>query len=243
MQVVVATHSVNLIDKVSLQSLRHFRLDGQRTKVDLPSDYVGDDETAFVGDLASGLGLRNSVLLSEKCFFVVEGPTEERALPILFKKITGETLVGAGITLVNTGGAGSVRRLVEVLIQQLKRSVIVLVDEDARRRPGRINGEWCAEMQLTEGTNVFFVGAKEFEDAFDDEVWLRVANERYSLNDGHALQLSELTDARYDEHGMGQALENLFSRRIHERVSKPQIGEALAITITDDLVATRKAVH
>ena len=243
-QVVVATHSVNLIDKVTLQSLRHFRLDGQSTIVDLPSDYVGDDESAFVGDLASGLGLRNSVLLSEKCFFVVEGPTEERALPILFKKITGETLVGAGITLLNTGGAGSVRKLVEVLIQQLKRSVVVLVDEDARRRPGRINAEWCAEMQLTEGANVFFVGSKEFEDAFDDEVWLRVAKERFSLNDGNAWQLSELTGARYVEHGMGQALENLFSRRTQDRVSKPQIGEALAFTVTDDEIpeVIRKAV-
>ena len=166
MQVVVATHSVNLIDTVTLQSLRHFRLEGPRTRVDIPSDYGDGDESAFVDDLASGLGMRNSVLLSEKCFLVVEGPTEERALLILFKEVTGETLAGAGITLVNTDGAGSVRRLVEVLISKLKRSVVVLVDEDARHSPGRINEEWLSEMQLTEGTNGFFTGTKEFEDAF-----------------------------------------------------------------------------
>ena len=233
-QVVVATHSVNLIDTVTLQSLRHFRLEGRWTRVDIPSDYGGSDESAFIGDLVSGLGMRNSVLLSERCFLVVEGQTEERALLILFKKITGETLAGAGITLVNTGGAGSVRRLVEVLIQQLKRSVVVLVDEDARGNPGRINEEWLSEMQLSEGRNGFFTGTKEFEDAFEDQVWLHVAKERFPLNDGTAWQLSDFAEARAGEYGMGQALENLFSRRLRVRVSKPQIGEALARTVTDD---------
>ena len=242
-QVLVATHSVNLIDTVSLKSLRHFRLEDERTRVYIPSEYSGD-ESEFVGGLAAGLGMRNSVLLSERCFLVVEGPTEERALPIIFKKITSETLAGAGITLVNTGGAGSVRRLVEVLIMQLKRSVVVLIDEDARRRPGWINEEWLSKMQLSEGTNGFFTGTKEFEDAFDDEVWLRVANERFPLNDDAEWELSDFADARGSEQGMGQALENLFSRRLHNRVSKPQIGEVLALTVTDEEIpeAIRKAV-
>ena len=233
-QVVVATHSVNLIDTVALQSLRHFRLEDQQTRVDIPPDYGLGDESAFVGDLVSGLGMRNSVLLSEKCFLIVEGPTEERALLILFQKITGETLVGAGITLVNTGGAGSVRRVVEVLITQLERSVVVLVDEDARRTPGRINEEWLSSMQLAEGKSGFFAGTKEFEDAFDDEVWLRVAKEQFPLTDGTQWELSELADARAAEHGMGQAIENLFSRRLRTRVSKPEIGEALARTVSDE---------
>lgn len=243
-QVVVATHSVNLIDTVTLQSLRHFRLQNQQTRVDNPSDYADGEEATFIDDLVSGLGMRNSVLLSEKCFVVVEGPTEERALPILFKKMTGETLPGAGITLVNTDGVGSVRRLVEVLIRQLNRSVVVLVDGDARHSPGRINDAWLSEMQLTEGTSGFFVGAKEFEDAFEDEVWLRVAKEWFQIDDGSSWQLSDFSYARADEHGMGQALENLFSRRLRSRVSKPQIGEALARTVTDDEIpeVIRKAV-
>ena len=231
-QVVVATHSVNLIDTVALQSIRHFRLDGQRTIADLSPDYGGNDESAFIDDLVFGLGLRNSVLLSEKCFLIVEGSTEECALPILFKKITGETLASAGVTLVNTGGAGSVRRVVEVLIQQLKRSVVVLVDEDAKHSPGRLDSKWFSDMGLTEGTNVFFVGTKEFEDAFNDEIWLRVAKEQFPLDAGPAWELGEFASARAGGHGMGQALENLFSERVHGRVTKPQVGEALARTVT-----------
>ena len=233
-QVVVATHSVNLIDTVRLHSLRHFRLEAQRTRVDIPSNYRTGGEAAFFGDLASGLGMRNSVLLSERCFLVVEGPTEQRALLILFEKITGETLAGAGIVLINTDGAGSVRRLVEVLIEQLNRSVIVLVDEDARRSPGRINEDWLSYMQLVEGTSGFFAGTKEFEDAFADEVWLRVAKECFPLDDGTDWKRIDLADARSCEDGMGHALETLFSRRLQRHVSKPELGEALARTVTGD---------
>ncbi len=233
-QVAVATHSINLIDKVPIQSLRHFRLEDQRTVVEIPSDYGRDGDSAFVDDLASGLGLRNSVLLSERCFFIVEGSTEERAIPILFKNIAGGTLASEGVTLVNTGGSGSVRSFVEVLIQQLRRSVVVLADEDARNSRKRVSSEWLAEMGLVEGTTGFFVGTKEFEDAFGDATWLRVADEQFPLNDGPSWKLSEIAEARDGENGMGQALENLFSRRLRTRVSKPQIGEALARTVTDN---------
>ena len=244
-QVLVATHSVNLIDKVPLQSLRHFRLEDQRTILELPSYYGDEGEEEFVSALASGLGLRNSVLLSEKCFLVVEGPTEERALPIIFKKITGESLASAGITLVNTGGSGSVRRLVEILIQQLNRTVVVLVDEDARESSARINAAWFAKTQLVENDTGFFVGTKEFEDAFDDEVWLRVAAERFPNHlDETVWHLSDFISPRANEDGMGGALSHLFSSRTHSRVTKPQIGEALALTVMDDEIpeVIRKAI-
>ena len=65
-------------------------------------------------------------------------------------------------------------------------------------------------------------------------MWLRVAKEQFPLSDGTEWQLNEFADARAGEHGMGHALEILFSRRLHFRVSKPQIGEALARTVTND---------
>ena len=231
-QVVVATHSANLIDKVELRSLRHFRLDGQWATVDGPARYTEYDESAFVNDLAAGLGLRNSVLLSEKSFLVVEGDTEQRALPILFRRLVGEGLAGAGVTLLNTGGSGSVRRLVEVLIQDLERAAVVLVDEDARARPGRITQEWLADMQLIEGTSAFFVGTKEFEDAFSDEVWLRVGENWFPVADGQsAWELGDFSSARTNDGGMGDALVHLFASRSHSSVTKPQVGEALARTV------------
>ena len=230
-QVVLATHSVNLIDTVSVRSLRHFRLEDRRTTVDTLPDYAGRDDSVFIGDLAAGLGIRNSMLLNEGCFLVVEGPTEQRALPILFRKLTGETLASAGITLIDTRGSGGVRRLVEALIEQLKRSVVVLVDQDVRGNPTKINEEWLTSMRLEEGINGFFTGTKEFEDAFEDEIWLHVAVEHFPLEDGTGWQLSEMADARTHERGMGHGLEILFSRRLRRTVGKPELGESLGRTV------------
>ena len=231
-QVIVATHSINLIDKVSMQTLRHFRLEDQRTVVELPADYSYEQESEFVEDLAAGLGLRNSVLLSERCFLVVEGETEERALPILFRKVTGETLASAGISPIGTGGSGSVRGFVETLIQKLNRTVVVLADQDARESQKRLSSDWLEEMGLKEGEDGFFVGTKEFEDAFSDATWLRVANEAFPLDNGSAWSENEFAVARTYERGMGDALAILFSRRLQRRVRKPEIGEALASTVT-----------
>ena len=43
---------------------------------------------------------------------------------------------------------------------------------------------------------------------------------------------SDFADARTHEDGMGKALENLFSRRLRRTVTKPEVGEALALTAT-----------
>ena len=47
-------------------------------------------------------------------------------------------------------------------------------------------------MGLQEGDSGFFVGTKEFEDAFDDATWLRVAEERFTLTDGTAWSLNDI---------------------------------------------------
>lgn len=50
---------------------------------------------------------------------------------------------------------------------QWKRDVVVLTDSDAR---GKIE-PWIGRIGLVEGRDLFFVGNKEFEDAFSDEQW------------------------------------------------------------------------
>ncbi|WP_030855160.1 hypothetical protein [Streptomyces sp. NRRL S-475] len=45
------------------------------------------------------MGLRNSVLLHERCFLAVEGPTEQQCVPLLFRLSQGLPLQAAGIAL------------------------------------------------------------------------------------------------------------------------------------------------
>ena len=94
-QIVVASHSMNLIDGVDISNVLHLRHVNSRTLVERISD---DSETGrHLGAIATSLGLRNTVLLHERLFVGVEGDTESRAFPVLFKLATGRQLESCGI--------------------------------------------------------------------------------------------------------------------------------------------------
>lgn len=86
-QVLVASHSLNFIDKVPLQSLLHFRLgEDLGTTVKTLTSHTHADELEHFAAICTSLGLRNSVLLDERCFLVIEGETEgDRAEPDRFR--------------------------------------------------------------------------------------------------------------------------------------------------------------
>lgn len=235
-QVLVATHSTNFIDKIPLPALLHLRLDDARkTQVEQVQTGSTQDEVEFFESLASGIGLRNSSLLGERCFLVVEGPSEERALPILYRKVTGRSLLAHGIGIVNVEGSGAVRRIVEILVLEWRRPVAVLVDNDTRTSARIISAEWLASLDLTEGNELFYVGTKEFEDAFSDDLWLRLATERFETEDGEGpWSIDEFAELRGADLGYGKSLEALFSRRCRRWVSKPELAEAIAKTVVVD---------
>lgn len=72
--VMVATHSMNLIDGVDIADVVHLGLnDHGRTVVERLEDDCHDGIDFHLGQIAAALGLRNSVLLHERCFLAVEG--------------------------------------------------------------------------------------------------------------------------------------------------------------------------
>ncbi|WP_267842662.1 ATP-dependent nuclease [Streptomyces antarcticus] len=91
--VMVATHSMNLIDGVDISDVVHLRLENHRTVAErIGADEVGQAIDLHLGKIAVALGLRNSVLLHERCFLAVEGDTEQRAFPLLFRLCEGLSL-------------------------------------------------------------------------------------------------------------------------------------------------------
>ena len=87
-------------------------------------------------------------------------------------------------------------------------------------------------MELPEGSKAFFVGTKEFEDAFADEVWLRVGHDHFPVAGGeNDWMLSDFGSARSNDSGMGDALVPLFSSRSQSSVTKPLMGEAVALAV------------
>jgi putative ATP-dependent endonuclease of OLD family len=181
-RVVMATHSLNLIDKVSIEDVVHLELEHERTVV---KRLFGDDHGAVdrhLMDIAASMGLRNSVLLHERCFVGVEGVTEQQALPILFRTATGLTLQAAGIALVPAGGNAGARAFCKYLADQ-GREVRFIVDRDSAAHkvftPAKLKAEGIADQQM------YLVGnPKEIEDLFTDEQWAKVARSAWPRDDG-----------------------------------------------------------
>ncbi|WP_327324576.1 AAA family ATPase [Streptomyces sp. NBC_01210] len=193
--VMVATHSMNLIDGVDISDVVHLKLENHRTVAErIGADELGEAIDLHLGKIAAGLGLRNSVLLHERCFLAVEGDTEQRAFPLLFRLCEGLSLQAAGVALWACFNNEGALHLARYLIKH-ERTFLLVVDADSRSLPKSI----FKEQKLREhfGPNVAdyvtFIGetddagaddVPELEALFGDDLWVTVANDVWPRNEG-----------------------------------------------------------
>lgn len=230
-QVVVVTHSLNLIDRVPLEQINHFNLDSSSaTYVErLSGPGITDTEVQdFLYTISQTMGLKNSILLHERCFLVVEGDTEMNALPGLFYKLYEMQLQAAGICLVN-GESDTGAKTVARHLQKMRRNVLFLLDSDVKNSPkSRVFTE---EQLLADGFDVskqvHYVGTKEFEDAFPNAVWVRVAEKYWPKHDGTPWVESDFEAIR-SSGKFSDRLEILLSKESRTAVRKKGIGYRLA---------------
>jgi predicted ATP-dependent endonuclease of OLD family len=195
--VLVATHSMNLIDGVDISDVVHLKLDNHRTVVErLGAGLLGDDIDEHLGKIAAAVGLRNSVLLHERCFLAVEGETEQRAFPLLFRLCEGMSLQAAGIALwacFNNEGALHLARY----LAKKGRTIILVVDADSRSvSKGIFKTAKLTQFFGTDASRyVKFLGEpnpsgseeeqfNELEEIFTNAVWVRVANKIWAKTEG-----------------------------------------------------------
>ncbi|MCX5246682.1 AAA family ATPase [Streptomyces sp. NBC_00201] len=193
--VMVATHSMNLIDGVDISDVVHLKLENLRTIAErIGADELGEAIDLHLGKIAAALGLRNSVLLHERCFLAVEGETEQRAFPLLFRLCEGLSLQAAGVALWACFNNEGALHLARYLVKQ-GRTVLLVVDADSRTLPKSI----FKDQKLREhfGPNVAdyvkFIGetddagsvdVPELEALFGDDLWASVANDAWPRNEG-----------------------------------------------------------
>lgn len=186
-KVIVATHSMNLIDGVDIADVVHLRLEAGRTVMERIIDDTHEGIDLHLGQIASALGLRNSVLLHERCFLAVEGPTEQQAIPVLFRLSEGLSLQAAGIALWACNNNEGALHLARYLANQ-RRTVRLLVDADSRNVAKFFRDDRLRQFGLDPATQVSFVGEakgfNELEEIFEDEQWARVANNKWPRPDG-----------------------------------------------------------
>ncbi|MGQ4361744.1 hypothetical protein ACN6LD_003261 [Streptomyces sp. SAS_272] len=205
--VVVATHSMNLIDGVDIADVVHLRLnESGRTIVERLEDESHDGVDFHLGQIAAAVGLRNSVLLHERCFLAVEGPTEQQCLPLLFRLSQGLSLQAAGIALWACGNNEGALHLAGYLVKN-RRTVMLMVDADSRTNK-HFKTERLIRTGLDLATQVSYVGEadgfNELEELFTDAQWATAANAHWPQPTG-----SQWTTEHFAAHRGGK-----FSGRV-----------------------------
>jgi putative ATP-dependent endonuclease of OLD family len=232
MQVVVCTHSLNFIERVPINQIVHYRLDQTNRQTMLEILATTDHETTelFMYEISKNMGLRNSVMLHERCFLAIEGPTEYAALPVLFYKVFDMPLQSAGICLINGENNYGARMLVKFLITN-KRQVLFLVDTDAVTTDSIRKIFTPASFQkdgIDESKQVHYVGVKEFEDSFPDDIWLRMAQINFPKQSGESWTKSDFAAIRGNPK-FSKALQELIQKEANvEEPTKLELGFKLA---------------
>jgi len=231
--VIICTHSLNLIDRVPIIDIVHLKLIENRTRVETLQTDDPELTDLFLYEISDSMGLKNSIMLNERCFLIVEGETEMCSLPIIYKIIHGYSLQAGGIRLLNGEGCGGVRKLAKFLNDNM-RNVIFLVDEEARANPR--NRLFTPEKLRQDGfdidNQVLFVGDIELEDAFSDELYARAANTFWIKHDGSAWRVDEFTALKAEDNFCDELLRRLRSET-RSNITKSQIGLGLAKSIKD----------
>jgi hypothetical protein len=247
-RMLVATHSLNLIDRVAIEDVVHLRLKDEHTAAERLMESEHDEIQRYLSSVSEAMGLRNSVLLHERCFLGVEGPTEMQTLPILFRLATGMSMQSAGIALISGNGNDGALRVVRFLKDNGRRLAFLLVDSDSADsklfRPEKLKAVGVMP------DDIHFVGARELEDLFTDDQWVAVANREWPREDGGQWQSSDFAVLR-DGAKFSGAIEELVRPA---SVSAPQSktgyllalvqglesGAELPSMLTDILVALAK---
>ncbi|MFJ7898836.1 ATP-dependent nuclease [Streptomyces anthocyanicus] len=177
-RVIVATHSLNLIDGVDISSVVHLRTQEGRVRAEVLSEDSADkDVRRHLSTIATTLGFRNSVLLHERFFVAVEGVSETSAFPILFRKHAGFPIQSAGICLWAGGSNEGALRFARFL-KDHGRDVAFVVDKDSRTNQKHVfRDDKLKEHGFDLKQECLYLGSpNELEDLFTNDDWVETAN-------------------------------------------------------------------
>jgi len=188
-QAVLCTHSLIMIDRSPTKSIRLLLLNsnGQTEICQIKTDNDAEID-GFLINLARELGITNSLIFYEKCYVLVEGDTEENALPLLYKTLYQRSMFEDGIRVINMNGNGAVKEFLKLLSKNRKESTLIFIDTDSKSQ----SVVKLAEKELKEAgfdeefikEHLILVGKKEFEDSFSNKTIVECLNKYWPKRDG-----------------------------------------------------------
>lgn len=223
-----------LIDRAPAKSVRLFRLceEGYTETSSLATDDDANVEK-FLDTMAKELGITNSLIFYERCFILIEGETEENALPILYRKLYGSSVIEDCIRIINVRSNGAVKEFLKLLSRNRKELTIVFVDSDTKtQRAAKLTEDVLKQAgfddQFVAG-RVRYAGQQEFEDIFTDEMIAGCLEAYWPKADGN-WEADEIAAIRSDgkfSDGIGKLVWEGCGQA-GERWTKPIFGQRIA---------------
>lgn len=241
-QAVVCTHSLTMIDHAPAANINLLRLcEGGMTDINFIDTNDDHDVEDFLTNLAAELGITNSILFYERCYIVIEGATEENALPILYHRLYGHSMIEDGIRLINIEGNGGRKGLLKLLGRNRQYHTLAFLDSDTQTNQDFLDAGFVQE-RLDD--HLIYIGQKEFEDAFTDEAICLCLNNVWLRTDGNAWNPDDLSALRNEPNKkFSDRLIGLIYQNSESEVpnTKPLYGQKLASICPIEMIPERIA--
>ena len=236
-QAIICTHSLTMIDRAPAKCINH--VIGNESTDESTVEYLESDEESdiseFINQISEISGIKNSSIFYEKCFLLVEGESEQNALPIMYRKYTSRSLSEDGIILINLQTNGQWNNALKFLHAKKENCTVLLLDKDTQfetsvnqvTKPKLEQIGFSADF-LTK--KCFFVGKKEFEDVIPDEQYIVVCNNNFPKKNGNLWTSNDFLKKRLDNK-FSESLKDLITDEHGEYIGKPKIAFAVAETL------------
>lgn len=234
-QAMLCTHSLTMVDQAPARSIRRLSLD-ERGATTVEQLHVDSDPEVeeFLKQLARDLGITNSLLFYDRCFILIEGGTEEVALPLFYRKLYGHSMLEDGIRLVNVGGCGGGMEILNLFKSNRQEHVLIFADSDVKTNTtARFRKETLQQLGYAENLlndMIVHIGTTEFEDAFPDDVIAMCISTKWVKPTG-VYTANDIAVLRTEQKFSNALMRLVWETSIPEgpRWTKPDFGRALGV--------------
>lgn len=237
-QTVVCTHAVTFINQAPPKSINHIKVcdDGSR-EIRYAKSEGSEDVQELLAVIGQSMGISNMSFFYDRAFLVVEGESEECALPTLYRNLYGRTLKQDGILLVNLHTNSAWKAVLKFLHHNRAEVTVLLLDRDCitANGTGIISSDDLRQIGFPDdflSTNCHFIGEREFEDAFRTSDIVTVLNDHWPKLQGGAWTDCDVDQFRVEGHKFSSELRDHVRQHceysVRGSVRKPDIAQALA---------------